>query len=72
MTLAIVMLATLAGIAVTLFARRGQTLLADAIAPLPPRPTSHLDEAERILERRYVNKQITRDEYERMLAVLRM
>jgi len=37
----------------------------------PTHPTSPLDEAERILARRYAQAQITAEEYSRMLAILR-
>ncbi len=39
--------------------------------PGPTRPTSPLDEAERILARRYARAEITAEEYGRMLAILR-
>ena len=35
------------------------------------RPVSPLDEAERILARRYARAEITAEEYSRMLAILR-
>lgn len=35
------------------------------------RPTSPLDEAERILARRYAKAEITAEEYGRMLAIIR-
>lgn len=42
------------------------------VTAMPRRvPASPLDEAERILARRYVRHEITAEEYERMLAVLR-
>jgi len=42
------------------------------VTSLPTRvPSSPIDEAERILARRYVRHEITAEEYERMLAVLR-
>jgi len=37
----------------------------------PAHPTSPLDEAERILARRYARAEITAEEYSRMLAILR-
>jgi len=37
----------------------------------PGRPRSPLDEAERILARRYAKAEITAEEYGRMLAILR-
>jgi len=39
--------------------------------PLAAHPTSPLDEAERILARRYAQAEITAEEYSRMLAILR-
>lgn len=38
---------------------------------IPTGPISPLDEAERILAHRYARGQITSDEYDRMLTVLR-
>jgi len=35
------------------------------------RPTSPVDEAERVLARRYARGSITSDEYRRMMAILR-
>jgi uncharacterized membrane protein len=40
-------------------------------APVPARAVSPFDEAERILSTRYARGQITPEEYERMLTVLR-
>lgn len=37
----------------------------------PTHPASPLDEAERILARRYAQAEITAEEYSRMLAILR-
>lgn len=42
------------------------------VTAIPKRnPVSPVDEAERILARRYVRHEISAEEYERMLAVLR-
>lgn len=40
-------------------------------SPAAAHPTSPLDEAERILARRYAQAEITAEEYSRMLAILR-
>ncbi len=71
MGLAIAMLALLVGVAATLFASRGHGVLADHVAISPSRPSSPLDEAERILAMRYARGDIRLDEYQRMLVVLR-
>ncbi len=42
-----------------------------AHATAPARPTSPLDEAERILAHRYAKGEISAEEYERMLVILR-
>ena len=39
--------------------------------PIASHPVSPLDEAERILARRYAQAEITAEEYSRMLAILR-
>lgn len=41
------------------------------VTSAPSHPTSPLDEAERILARRYAKAEITAEEYSRMLAILR-
>lgn len=40
-------------------------------APVPSRPSTPLDEAERILARRYATGEITAESYERMLVIVR-
>ena len=41
------------------------------VTHLPDRPSSPLDEAERILAARYAKGELTAEEYERMLIILR-
>jgi uncharacterized membrane protein len=71
MGLAIITLSGLMGIAVLMLMNREHGVMAGHAARLPHRPTSPLDEAERILAFRYAKGEVTRDEYQRMLAILR-
>ena len=72
MELAIITLALLTGVATVLIVggRVGAYPGHHSVA-IPNRPTSPMDEAERILATRYARGEITPDEYSRMLAVLR-
>ncbi len=49
---------------------RGRGRLAVAVSSLS-RPDSPVDEAERVLSRRYARGAISADEYDRMMAILR-
>jgi uncharacterized membrane protein len=49
---------------------RERNRLAVAVTTLS-RPASPVDEAERVLSRRYARGSITADEYDRMMAILR-
>lgn len=49
---------------------RNNSVFATA-APVSTRPSSPLDEAERILARRYATGEITAEAYERMLVIVR-
>lgn len=53
------------------FANTARDRTQKALASISPRPGSPLDEAERILSRRYARGQITLDEYRRMSVLLR-
>ncbi len=72
MGLAIFTLALLTGVAAAV-AIGGQThaFSARALSAAHSRPTTPLDEAERILGARYARGEITPDEFARMLAILR-
>jgi uncharacterized membrane protein len=52
------------------FATRERNRLAVAVTSLS-RPASPVDEAERVLSRRYARGSISADEYDRMMAILR-
>lgn len=72
MELAIITLAALTGVATVLIV--GGQLNAypgHHAVPIPHRPTSPMDEAERILATRYAKGEIGPDEYSRMLSILR-
>jgi uncharacterized membrane protein len=58
------------GLAVLLVLGRERGRLAVAVTSFS-RPSSPLDEAERVLSRRYARGAITADEYSRMIAILR-
>lgn len=66
MGLTVAAIAVVTASAVLLFLSRHARTVA---APIPP--TSPLDEAQRILARRYARSEITAEEYGRMLAILR-
>jgi uncharacterized membrane protein len=72
MGLAIFTLALLTGVAAVLvIGGQPHAFSSGAMSPVHSRPTSPLDEAERILGSRYAKGEITTDEYARMLAILR-
>ena len=72
MGLAIIALAGLTGVAaVLIMGGRIGTYAGHHSTAIPSRPTSPMDEAERILAARYAKGEITPDEYSRMLSVLR-
>ena len=54
---------------ILVLARHGRTFV--TATPAASRPTSPLDEAERILARRYAQAEISAEEYSRMLIILR-
>lgn len=69
---AIITLAGLTGVAAMLIVGGQHLALSGGrVSAIASSPASPLDEAERILARRYAKGEITPDEYSRMLSILR-
>ncbi|NTU72277.1 MAG: hypothetical protein HGB10_10750 [Coriobacteriia bacterium] len=72
MQLTIIALAAFTGVAVSLIVASYLGTYASTHRAVPvSAPVAPLDEAERLLARRYARDEITHDEYSRMLCILR-
>jgi uncharacterized membrane protein len=71
MGFAVILLFGLAGLVAMLLVGRQNGVFVGHGVRIPTHPTSPLDEAERILARRYARGQFTPEEYSRMLVILR-